>query len=238
MSDKNFDNQIQTAEERLSAAKDSVQEGAKKAKTGVAKIAKAIKKTLIVLMLCVVGATIFCAGMYVSSLLNKDIVSNQIEITNVHVKEKLEAIGQLSTYAYEYTDIKEEKNARRLFDTVIPGTTNEVQIIYSGVIKVGYKVGSIECDVHNVSKKIIVKLPEVQIFDHYIKFDDLQIREENNILNPIATETVMQYFQQIKEEELKIAESKGIYDLAEDQLKVLIEALLSDFSDYEVIFKD
>jgi hypothetical protein len=48
----------------------------------------------------------------------------------------------------------------------------------------------------------------------------------------------MQYFQQIKEEELKIAESKGIYDLAEDQLKVLIEALLSDFSDYEVIFKD
>lgn len=238
MSDKNFDNQIQAVEEKLSAAKVSVHEGAKKARTGAGKIVKTIKTILIVLMLCVVGATIFCAGMYVSSLLNKDAASHQIEITNVHVKEKLEAIGQLSTYVYEYTDIKEEKNARKIFDTVIPGTTNEVQIIYSGVIKVGYEVANIECDVHNVGKKIVVRLPEVQIFDHYIKFDDLQIREENNILNPIATETVIQYFQQIKAEELKIAESKGIYDLAEEQLKVLIEALLADFSEYEVIFKD
>lgn len=235
MIDNRLKEHVQDVKEKVAEAGDGVKRNAQEAKGSINRVVKTIKKILLAIGLFVVSAAFFCAGMYVSTIFGKD---GTTEITNVHIEEKLEAIGQLSTYSFEYTNQKEERNTRKIFGTTIPGTTNEVKIIYSGVIKVGYEIARIDYDVNNTSKKIFITIPEVQVFDNYIKFDDLQIREENNILNPIATESIVQYFEDIKEEELQIAEEKGIYDLAEEQLKMLIEALLAGFSDYTVVFKN
>ena len=163
---------------------------------------------------------------------------DDIDIIDIHIEEKLSAIGELSTYSFEYTNEKRITNSKKIFKWNIPGTRNEVDLFYSGVIKAGYEVAEIDCDVNNASKKIYVTIPQVKVFDNYIKLESIICKEKNNILNPIVTAEVLAYFEDIEKEELAIAEEKGIYDMAEEQLKTLIEALFADFNDYEVVFKN
>ena len=163
--------------------------------------------------------------------------TEHVEIQRVQIEEKLDLISELVTSSFEYTNQKTISNTRQLLGFDIPGTTNTVELIYSGIIKVGYDVSEIECRADEENLQLIFTLPEAQVLDNYIILDTMQCNDRNNLFNPIGSDKIAQYFAEIQAEELKAAEARGIYDEAEKQLKSIITNYFAVFSDYEVVFK-
>ncbi len=160
-----------------------------------------------------------------------------VEIQQVEIEEKLELISELATSSFQYTNQKTISNTRQILGIDIPGTTNTVELIYSGVIKVGYDVSLIECVADEEKLQLVFTLPEPQVLDNYIILDTLQCNDKNNIFNPIGSDTIAQYFADIQAEELAAAEARGIYADAEAQLRSIITNYFAVFSDYTVVFK-
>lgn len=160
------------------------------------------------------------------------------DITPIVIKEKMVEISELATRAYEYTGEISEEDYRPLFNTdyQIKSTKNQVDIIYEGVIKVGYDVEKIESEIDHLSKTVFIKLPEAEIFDNYIKNDTLIIKEEDNPLNPISTEEVNEYLVEAKEGHLNDARKDGIFEEAEEYMKKLVEQYFVAYTRYTVVF--
>ena len=105
------------------------------------------------------------------------------------------------------------------------------------MINVGYDVEKIEIEVDKTKPIIYVTLPEPHVADNYIRFDELVCKCDNNILNPIKTDAVLEYFNTIEQEELVKAEKDGIYEKAENQVKVIIESFFSSFPNYKIKYQ-
>ena len=159
------------------------------------------------------------------------------KVSTEQIEEKLSEIGELATSLFEYKSSKHISNTRQAFGVDIPGTTNEIDITYSGIIKVGYDVNAITFSTDDEKMLITVTLPEPRVLDNYIIFDGMECTESNSILNPTSYEKLAGYFTEIEAEELKKAESEGIYELAEEQARSIIEHYLAAFADYTVEFK-
>lgn len=159
-----------------------------------------------------------------------------VQITNVRVRDRLLKIGDLSTAEYEYEDTRTIEDARELWGWTVPGTTNSVTINYCGVVKMGYDVSQIVPSVDPVEQIITVRLPEPVVKDNYIKLDGFTCTTSNNLLNPIELEDMATYFAQFEDEALAGAEYSGIYELAEEQMQLLVRNFLAVFPDYKVVF--
>lgn len=83
---------------------------------------------------------------------------------------------------------------------------------------------------------IYISIPEAQINDNYVIWDSVECKESNCIFNPIEFTQYQELIDEIEEKGLKDVTDKGIYQRAEDNLKVLIEAFLSEFDDYEIVY--
>ena len=164
------------------------------------------------------------------------IANHKTELTDSIVKEKLQSIGQLVTYSYEYTDIREIKDSRQIFGMNIPGTTHTIRLAYNGMIKVGYEVSEIGIRVDNENRVIEVILPDPKVTDNYIDMDTLSYAEQNNIFNPIRGEEITGELDEIKRAELERAVEAGIYELAAGNAKAQISGLLEAFDGYTVKF--
>ena len=151
--------------------------------------------------------------------------------------EKLQSIGQLVTYSYEYSNVREIKDSKQIFGWNIPGTTHTIQLKYNGKIKVGYEVADIQVSVDNDTKTIYVTLPEPKITDNYIDMDNLSYAEQNNIFNPISGDEITGELDNIKADALDRAENAGIYELAEGYAKAQISGLFEAFDGYSVKFR-
>ena len=205
----------------------------------------AFKKFLKLFIPVLIVSSIFIAMLYMANVRIHELETQltlalqepeDTAITNIHIEEKLTQIGELSTSSFEYTNIKKVSNTRQVFGVDIPGTTNTLEITYSGVIKVGYNIDDIQYNINNDQKTITFTLPQPEVLDNYIIQDSLICKDGNNILNPISSEDVNSYFKEIEQEELIIAENNGIYDEAEDKLKSIIQNFFAAFPDYKIIF--
>jgi len=163
----------------------------------------------------------------------------RVETETVQVMKQLLAVSDLTTYTYEYANEITESSTRMLpfLGWDIPGTANKVTIQYSGVINIGYDISKMKYDLSHDEKKIYVTVPEPEVLDNYIKFDDLVCICEDNILNPIKTDTVMTYFKGIENIELAKAEAENIYEKANEQLKQTVKGYFAVFPEYDVVFR-
>lgn len=155
-------------------------------------------------------------------------------ITVLDVKSTLKEISEFSTYECEYTVTYGKDSDRRIGkDMKIPGTTNNITLTCDGIVKVGYDVNDIDVDVDE--NTIYISLPEkAKVNDNYIIWDTVEVDEKNNILNPIEFPQYKTLIGEIEEMGLEEAEFNGIYDKAEENLKIIIEGFLSKYKDYEI----
>ena len=84
--------------------------------------------------------------------------------------------------------------------------------------------------------KIYISIPEAQLNDNYVIWDSVTCKESNNIFNPIEFSQYQEIIDEIEEKGLEDVTSKGIYQSAEDNLKVLIAAFLAEFSEYTIVY--
>ncbi len=190
-----------------------------------------------IILLAVIVLALMLGWQYYKEQQFKGILGHDTGLTDTMVMEKLQSIGQLVTYSYEYSDVREIKDSRQLFGWNIPGTTHTIQLKYNGTIKVGYEVADIQVSVDNDTKTIYVTLPDPKVTDNYIDMDSLSYAEQNNIFNPIKGEEITTGLDTIKAEALEKAEHAGIFELAEGNAKSQISVLFEAFNGYSVKFR-
>lgn len=151
------------------------------------------------------------------------------------VESRLVEIGELSTYSGEYTCTLGKEETRYLLENIpVLFSTNSVEITCSGIVKVGYNMSDIVVKVDE--EKIYISIPEAQLNDNYVIWDSVVCNESNNIFNPIEFSQYEEIIEEIERRGLDDVTEKGIYQSAEDNLKVLIEIVLSEFDDYEIVY--
>ena len=156
-------------------------------------------------------------------------------ITVEEVETKLTEIGELSTYSGKYTYTMGKDEERYCFEKIpVPGTTNSITITCDGVVKVGYNISDILVEIED--DKIYISIPEAYLNDNYVIWDSLKCDEVNNIFNPIEFSQYHELIDEIEQKGLEQVEERGIYKEAEDNLKILINAFLSEFDDYEIVY--
>ena len=214
---------------------------------------KALNVVKDLVAILIVAVLIFRVGYYVG--INKDkpeevVVENKVEkpidielpgevekrvVTKEEVDTKLVEIDELSTYAGEYTVTLGKDETRYLLDDIpVLGTKNSIEITCDGIVKVGYDMASINVKVDD--EKIYISLPEPKLVSNYVIWDSVECSEKNCILNPIEFSQYQELVGEIEEMGLKDAESQGIYKSAEQNLKKVIDAFLSEFVDYEIVY--
>ena len=191
-----------------------------------------------IILLAVVVVALMLGWQYYKEQSFRGILGHDTGLTDSVVMEKLQSIGQLVTYSYEYSNVREIKDSKQIFGWNIPGTTHTIQLKYNGIIKVGYEVADIAVSVDNGIKTIYVTLPEPKITDNYIDMDNLSYAEQNNIFNPISGDEITGELDNIKADALERAENAGIYELAEGNAKSQISGLFEAFDGYSVKFTD
>ncbi|XME01101.1 DUF4230 domain-containing protein [Lachnospiraceae bacterium C1.1] len=155
-------------------------------------------------------------------------------VTKDDIEAKLKEMSELTTYSCEYTVSQSEQESRYFSSLEILGTTNTIDITARGIVKVGYDVSDIKVKVGD--DKIYISIPKAQLNDNYVIWDSMQCNEVNTPLNPIEISQYQNVISEIEAKGLKQAESKGIYDAAEKNLKVVINGFFSEFVDYEIIY--
>lgn len=188
---------------------------------------------VITMVVSVTGTLIFVQSYF--NLISKE--EKGTIISNTIVTEKLGQIDQWATSEFRYQGTYSKTKSREVFGLHVPFGDNKVEVDYDGVIKVGYVTEDIKTEVNNTTKKITVSLSSPKVFDNYIILDNLKIKEENNVLNPLHVSDLPTYFESIESDELSRAEKEyNIYAEAEKKAKDAISEKLSVFSDYTVVF--
>ena len=142
--------------------------------------------------------------------------NTEAEIISKSSLEKIIKVSDLSTYEAVYNGVARvmnEQNAENVDDYVS----------YDARIKAG-----IDVDVDHDQKVITVKLPEIEIQDVNVDIASLDYIFINNTAN---TATVSEEaYKKCKEDAIEESKTKNaIYDIAEQNLQNIIEALISPF---------
>ncbi len=156
-------------------------------------------------------------------------------VTVEEVESKLVEIGELSTYSGEYTCTFGKDETRYWLDKIpVLGSTNSIEITCKGIVKVGYNMSDIVVKVDD--EKIYISIPEAQLNDNYVIWDSVECNESNSIFNPIEFSQYEEIIDEIEKKGLEDVTEEGIYQRAEENLKVLIEAFLAEFDEYEIVY--
>lgn len=156
-------------------------------------------------------------------------------ITVEEVETRIAEIGELSTYAGEYTCTLGKEEARYWLENIpVFGTTNSITITCDGIVKVGYDISDIAVRVDD--ERIYISIPEAHLNDNYVIWDSVVYEEANNILNPIEFSQYQELISEIEQMGLDQVMEQGIYRKAEENLKILINVFLSEFDGYEIIY--
>ena len=215
----------------------------------MSKIWKVMRDTILVLLVIGVsfgGGYAFCKYYKTESVAIEDEntgidlkLPGEVEkriVTVEEVESKLVEMSNLSTYSSEYTVLKSADYTRYLLDDIpVPGTTNTITLECDGVVVVNYDVYEMVPTVDTKSQTIYISIPEPSSITNNIDWDGVRVVEKNNILNPIEFEQYHTLISEAKELGLSQAESGGLYEAAEQNVKIIIENYLSGF-EYDIKF--
>lgn len=153
------------------------------------------------------------------------------EIITKSTLEKIINVSELSTFEAVYNgiaDVVNKENPEKI----------DYHVYYEARVKAGIDFEQVKIEVDNDAKKIIVTLPEIEITDTNVDIASLEYIFENENAN---TETVSQEAYKASIEDVKNESSKeaAIYELAEQNAKNIVEALINPFveqvdSEYQV----
>ena len=164
--------------------------------------------------------------------------NHTIALTINDVETELQEVAELMTYEYYYAGTASFSDSRQFLITGwdVPFTEHEIKMTYAGTIKVGYDLNQMDIEVDNDKRIITITLGD-QIIDNNLPEESVETIEKNNLLNLIRSDEVTNRLVEIKNEEYINAVDLGITELAEENIKKIIEEKLSGIEGYKVYFK-
>lgn len=176
------------------------------------------KKKIIV----VVGAALIAIVVIISMIfifpLSKE---NEPDIITQSTLEKIIKVSELSTFEAVYNGISKVMNKTKPEEI-------DYYVSYEAKVKAGIDFEQVEIVVNKEDKKVSVTMPEIKINDIIVDIASLDYIWVNDKAN---TETVTEeaYKKCIEDVKKESSAEDAIYDLAEQNAKSIIEALIKPF---------
>lgn len=191
-----------------------------------------IKKKLIlvlVILIVIVGIT----GYTKISINRKtNLLSNKIE-------EKIVRLMELSTVKYNYTNVVEYENKVQLSGINIPFTNKKFILKYSGYIKAGVDLKTIQVNLKG-KDAVEITMDKAVIFDNVISEEDVYFFDEkDSIFNKLSFKDLYVILIEEKEKMKEEVLEKGILNDAEKNGEEIITSLLEGmgFNNVTINFK-
>lgn len=184
---------------------------------------KIIKRYLVKIPILIVGIVVLLATCIagISLVSGTKAKEEKKEIVTKSTLEKIINVSELSTFEAVYNGVAKVVNEKK-------PEKIDYYVSYEAKVKAGIDFEKVEINVDNDLKKISVKLPDVTITDVDVDITSLDYIFENDKAN---TETVSQeaYKASIEDATNESANESAIYELAEQNAKNIIEALIMPF---------
>lgn len=147
-------------------------------------------------------------------------------VTSDLLEEQLQAIRELGTVAYHYTNMGRFENQLDFYGWKVPFTTKSFIVSYDGVIKAGVDLSQAEIRVNGDA--VTAVLPAGKILSHEIPEDSIQVFDESrNLFNSITIEDYTGFTAEQKSLLEQRAIDNGLLEEAEEQARAAVEAFLS-----------
>lgn len=191
-----------------------------------------IKKKLIlvlIILIVIVGITGYAK---ISINRKTNLLSNRIE-------EKIVRLMELSTVKYNYTNVVEYENKVQLSGINIPFTNKKFILKYSGYIKAGVDLKTIQVNLKDKNTVEII-MDKAEIFENVISEEDVYFFDEkDSIFNKLSFKDLYVVLIEEKEKMKEEVLEKGILNDAEKNGEEIITSLLEGmgFNNVTIKFK-
>lgn len=157
----------------------------------------------------------------VAIVVSRNAKKEEPEIISLTALEKMVDVSDMSTFEAIYNGIAEVENEA-------DPTQIDYYVSYEAKVKAGFDFESLNMQVDHDRKVITVKIPEIKITDVNVDIGSLDYIFENKKAN---TETVSEqaYKKCIEDVTKESAEEKAIYELAKQNAKNTMEAIIQPF---------
>ena len=161
-------------------------------------------------------------------------------ITSETLKEKLNAVSELVTQQYVYTNAdKYEADQTWVFGWKRPFSSKSILVTYDGTIKAGLDLSQVIIDVDEEQKIITVTLPESKITDNNIPQESITVVEvKNGLFNEVTLDDYNQFISEQKIIMEDRATSRGLLEEANKKARELVMSTLSllpGITEYNVV---
>ena len=157
----------------------------------------------------------------VAIVVTRNTKKEEPEIISLTALEKMVDVSDMSTFEAIYNGIAEVENEA-------DPTQIDYYVSYEAKVKAGFDFENLNMQVDHDRKVITVKIPEIKITDVNVDIGSLDYIFENKKAN---TETVSEqaYKECIEDVTKESAEEKAIYELAKQNAKNTMEAIIQPF---------
>lgn len=193
---------------------------------------KKIKRYLTIGLIILVIIGIFIGFLKLKQRRSNAVISKTIE-------EKVSRIVELSTIKYNYTDVLSYKDSKQVSGLNIPLTEKSFIVQYSGYLKAGIDMKSIEVNLEN-KDTIQVVMDKAKVLENVIEEEKVKFFDERDgIFNKLNFKDLYEVLIGEKEKMKADAIEKGLLTEAEDNAEEILLSLLEamEFKNIIIRFK-
>lgn len=153
-------------------------------------------------------------------------VDRNITLLSTNIEEKVSRLIELSTIKYNYTNVVEYDNKVQVNGMNIPFTNKKFILKYSGYIKAGIDLTTIDVKVKD-KDTINVKMDKAEIFENVISEEDVYFYDErDSVFNKLSFKDLYSVLIEEKEKMKEEVMEKGILNDAQENGLEIIYSLL------------
>lgn len=161
----------------------------------------------------------------------KGLVQEKEAVTQDLLQQQIQAIGELGTAKYYYTNMGRYENTLQLGGKNIPFTQKMFIISYDGTIKAGVEVKDIQVTLNDKTIKVVI--PPAKVLSHEVDMKSVTVFDEkNSIFNGLSTEDVTRFLNEQNAQMEARAVDSGILADAQQNAGTSLKAL------YQVLLKE
>lgn len=169
----------------------------------------------------------------------KSLVTKETSILSDTVEEQVSKILELSTVKYNYTNVVSYKDNKKFNEMNIPFTSKGFLIKYSGYIKAGIDLETVEVNVKD-KKNVEIVLDKPKVFDNVINEEDVYVYDEReSIFNQLKIEDLYDVLVKEKKNMEEEVINKGLLKEAQKNAEEILNSFLQNmgFENIKILFK-
>lgn len=180
---------------------------------------KDVKKISLIILVAIIIIAGFIGYRKIS-------ISRKVNLLSNKVEEKVSKLVELSTIKYNYTNVVEYDDKMQVNGLNIPFTNKRFILKYSGYIKAGIDLNTIDIKVKD-KETVEIKMEGAEIFENVISEEDVYFYDErDSIFNKLSFKDLYSVLVGEKEKMKEEVLEKGILNDAEKNGSEIITSLL------------